>query len=1294
METFNDLCQDCAASYNSLRSWLNTTYRSSYRLLRKWETPEDYKNNCSFCTFVAQLKHERRGVCDGVSDEHVILWAHKLSGGFVQPPIDQTSYLEFQWGCFTSLWYFFEDEDRIKGTTGFTYQLNPELDETDWKIIRQWIDGCIQRHQSDCMCRDPFDVPGFEVIDCNTRKLVLWDKKADFAALSYVWGLTETQADRPKGLPETKVDRTILPNPFPVRVIEDALICTSKLNIRYLWVDRYCIDQDGTNDTKQRFIQSMDKIYSAAKVTIIDAAGNDALAGLTGVSETLRIISSKVVIDNRTVIPVNNPHREISSSRWAKRGWTLQEGLLACRRLVFTNTRVYFQCTQSHCVEGLFGEFHSTEEEEKGFDHTMPQVAMQAFPNSIIGSGLSSSSMGSVCNKFTSRDLKTDEDALNACLGIFSRFWTSTKPEYQYCGLPFQAKSNAAFASSLLWRFKYGLPSHDHFHENPTKRRRAWGASWSWLAWRGNVRFDSSSLQQSGMQSKTLVEIKFPRRHEEQDVMSTISDYVGDIDSGGLFQHWLPYLRLSGWIATTRFGHKMLRSDKRFDGHLLCHVAKEQGFSGQAEVIPQMWAKVLEEDEEFNLSRLLDIMFIADDGRMIHGLIIHRIGEETADTFERMGTCQIYYASPEIKQVQNVSYLSTEAEVLAELETDHHANSASFSAALKAGCFICKALASEIENVEQKLEDPSITSSTIWESSISGAIYEIFVCWIARGPNKAFSHARQIVLVPSQAINTWKTGGMRYQPKRLVDIGNSAENVWKLVLREDVDIRPSQYATLSHRWASNQQTRLFKSNVKKFKTGQSVSCLPQAFQDAITVANSLGIRYIWIDCLCIIQDSVKDWKIESLEMCKIYSHAAMNLSATGSPNNAFGFLQMLDKPLLFPPQIHETSAPKLKNTWQAVDPFFWWAEVTKTPLMRRGWVFQERFLAPRVLHFGEQQMLWECATLDACEIYPSGLISLTKNIGHTGFKKLDAFLPTITRLGLDGSPASGFSPDTENTSLDDELLYFWCNTVESYTRTSLTKHEDKLIALSGVAEMMSGLYQILGAESSGYAAGIFTYHALLMLEWHTHSALATDFATSASRPPVYRTPSWSWAGIEGRVYYEFLPRVFGQWGTAAERRSTTWVKMKHDLPNEHIGWKPLVTDLTTQVTPVAGSVFGQISGGSLRCHGRVVPVATIMDPSISSLLYEDPPLGPDEGIHGTYVLPLRCVEVIVDGQRSWYITGLMIQPVEGRPGTYRRCGLFFVSCSTEDHILDIETGTDLSEIKYSDGTILSDIDIV
>jgi hypothetical protein len=454
-------------------------------------------------------------------------------------------------------WYFFEDfeKDHLKGTIGLAREVNPKLGETDWSMIRQWVDGCMQRHESGC--NNPLQLselevlPELEVIDCKTRKLALWDRKAEFAALSYVWG-SETEQNPTGDSPKPHQSRHILPDPFPEKVIEDALACTSKLKIPYLWVDRYCINQKPTTDkeydTKQHLIQSMDKIYSAATVTIIHISGDDAYAGLPGVSNTLRISPrSSAVIGRYKIIPVVNPTNDFKATKWARRGWTLQEGLLARRRLIFTDTRVYFQCTQSHCIENVFGEFHPYERKYFDLLSYEPQVGTQALPSSVIGSHSSSYSIQRICNDFTGRDLKTDTDALNACLGIFSRLWKSEKPVYHYCGLPFLRNSDASFALSLLWEINTDLHSPSGYYMT-IPFRRAWGPSWSWISWRISLGFTLSRLPWHNDDPFELcVYIRVPKDNKPQDIMSTIGDYVEDIDKNdGLYQNWLPYLRLSG----------------------------------------------------------------------------------------------------------------------------------------------------------------------------------------------------------------------------------------------------------------------------------------------------------------------------------------------------------------------------------------------------------------------------------------------------------------------------------------------------------------------------------------------------------------------------------------------------------------------------------------------------------------------------------------------------------------------------------------------------------------------------
>lgn len=616
----------------------------------------------------------KKSHCDASSHTAAILYAGVAPRDeFVQKPAKTTINLHVWWSCTTTLWYFLEDDEKdlSKGTTGFAYQVNPKLDETDWNVIRQWVDGCLQRHQSGCICREPFDLPGFQVIDCKARKLVAWDKKAEFAALSYVWGASQCEAGRTSDCSQTQVDRTTLPNPAE-RVVEDALACTSKLKIPYLWVDRYCINQEDESETKQRLIQSMDKIYSAAKVTIINAAGNDASAGLPGVSETLRLSTlRRAMIGGHKLIPMFNPNDEIGESKWASRGWTLQEGLMARRRLVFTDTRVYFQCTQSHYIEGFFGELHPFKHD---FQHNLrPGEESQALPNSVVAFD-SRFSIADVCNKFTSRDLTEDKDALDACLGIFSRFWRRNEPVYQYYGLPFQENSDAAFASSLLWRSDLHQYTYRWLEGSQKPFRRAWGPSWSWLSWRGHMGFSRTTgfgrtmgfrrvnWRDEDRKVRLWVTIKLPQRQEEKIVLSTIDGYVESIDRDGIYQHWLPYLELSGWMATMRFEHVRGRPDDKFDGDVSCYFALEGNDQdhpryGSGVILPPMWATYLENDEAFNFSRLLNVMVIAEDGIYLRCLVIHPVGKEKTDRYERLGFCEIYGDCSGIKHDQDKTYI-------------------------------------------------------------------------------------------------------------------------------------------------------------------------------------------------------------------------------------------------------------------------------------------------------------------------------------------------------------------------------------------------------------------------------------------------------------------------------------------------------------------------------------------------------------------------------------------------------------------------------------------------------------
>ncbi|KAH8660483.1 heterokaryon incompatibility protein-domain-containing protein [Xylariales sp. PMI_506] len=743
----------------------------------------------------------------------------------------------------------------------------------------------------------------------------------------------------------------------------------------------------------------------------------------------------------------------------------------------------------------------------------------------------------------------------------------------------------------------------------------------------------------------------------------------------------------------------------------------------------------------------------------------------------------------------------------------HHSSTVSFQKAVEVdGCYLCCALASEIDNLQETVFKPAVASKTRWY--ITGLRSDEPYLYLNWTDDKR-EHWRTLALVQSRDLRrflpvegkaiarsslqtartwvenclhrhprcashaVWKTSGETFQPKRLVEIGGDDHHTWRVVLREEHSISPASYATLSHRWSSNATPQLDSTSIESFKRGAPFHILPQTFRDAISVARKLDVKYIWIDCLCILQDSTADWQLESLEMCKVYTHSICNISATGVPDNSFGFLAMLDDTLAPLPCVHPTWAPESKDGWRVVDPFFWWAEVTKTPLMKRGWVFQERFLAPRVLHFGARQMLWECATLDACETYPMGLPPETQSEGHTRFKSLKIVesARTCANMALsDGEKASTLDPAVpayasehptdkihleqqlaltardmsfvvqsekplkpgpligghmqrlrqfvhqvvkhsnsghSSSDIDTEILYFWCDTVQAYMRTNLSKSQDKLIALAGVAEMTFSLYQMVYGTKSPYLAGMFQQHLVMMLEWHCNDTRVTYPWAAGRRCAQFRAPSWSWASVDSRVYYEYLPRTLNNWNYLRFYPSwvlyiDTWndlhIKDKQSLyfPAEYLGCRSLVSEVSVEVSPISGSSqFGQVSSGHISLAGLLLPTSSISTES-PIITYLDTSAAAKQNYNEAHYLPLRCIvsrakstpRLIAGAKLLYWVTGLVLERVNGTEDVYQRIGLFCIPSSNTVRELGIETSRNVEQIRIGKGRKLSTIKII
>jgi hypothetical protein len=158
----------------------------------------------------------------------------------------------------------------------------------------------------------------------------------------------------------------------------------------------------------------------------------------------------------------------------------------------------------------------------------------------------------------------------------------------------------------------------------------------------------------------------------------------------------------------------------------------------------------------------------------------------------------------------------------------------------------------------------------------------------------------------------------------------------------------SDYLTLSHCWGQNSFFTLKKQNLELLRESIPVSELPRVFQDAILVTHELGFSYIWIDALCIIQDSDggSDWLRESLSMHLVYGNSICNLAATGFHDGQEGLFPVRQLSEILPPKLNskhlDTNKPD--TSYYVFSPDEWLKEIITSPLHTRGWVYQEQIM--------------------------------------------------------------------------------------------------------------------------------------------------------------------------------------------------------------------------------------------------------------------------------------------------------------------------------------------------------------
>ena len=443
-------------------------------------------------------------------------------------------------------------------------------------------------------------------------------------------------------------------------------------------------------------------------------------------------------------------------------------------------------------------------------------------------------------------------------------------------------------------------------------------------------------------------------------------------------------------------------------------------------------------------------------------------------------------------------------------------------------------------------------------------------------------------------------------PTRVIDVGLSHGEEPRLV---ECKTGTAEYVTLSHCWGNVQPLRTLLSNMEQHLDSIPLESMPKTFQDAVIATRELSFRYLWIDSLCIVQDSSEDWEVECSKMASIYRNSSLTICGTMAYNSASGFLNTKICP---EPRPHLWEYTNTKDTDYKRATLTYYPpsdgglghspsanypdgnhltkEERKSPLQHRGWILQEYLLSTRVLFFGLYRMYWECTMCIKFEDF---------QLWYEGSEERFRQLNGMRRLRLHGS-IDKFNISSFQMISPTELSRRWRVVVEDFTQRYLSKSDDKLPAISGIAKW------IFSGHGENYLAGYPKDALHEGLAWSIYPVGRDTQQRPSMRPrqtwnwvldksnypaniqkhplPADRAPSWSWASTDYPVDFTASREDIGpeRAGKDAEaRRKAFHTKLALMSAQNRI----LIQ--STNVKLNGDDPFGRVKSGSIKLKGKV-----------------------------------------------------------------------------------------------------------
>lgn len=374
-----------------------------------------------------------------------------------------------------------------------------------------------------------------------------------------------------------------------------------------------------------------------------------------------------------------------------------------------------------------------------------------------------------------------------------------------------------------------------------------------------------------------------------------------------------------------------------------------------------------------------------------------------------------------------------------------------------------------------------------------------------------FSIARNWITTCSERHDECPSREDKPLPSRVINVGSDDQEPF-LVLTNHGN---GKFIALSHCWGGSvaKEAQLTTETLEGFKTRIPMADLPANFVDAVMITRALGFKYLWIDCLCIKQDSREDWDVESKHMGDIYHDAIITLAAAAAFKATDGMLHTLSTYDLNGGPPIKLQLSKDSNPEQTIDLVR--RDSTREdlnhllrtgPLANRGWTLQEEILSPRTLYYGNQQIHWQClhhySSADGIHDYD---VHWKRAFRYERIK--DRMFNQ--KYNLD----SGSSPVLE--SVAQILIEYHDQMVVDYCTRSLTFPSDRYPAFSGIATLVHNELRTRGYLDTEYMAGIWSSHFREGLIWYFGDGAIPSISSSSMTAPVSLIPSWSWASVSG-----------------------------------------------------------------------------------------------------------------------------------------------------------------------------------